>query len=67
MDVGAPEAARLVVVLGGDVVAEADAGGAVEAGVGLLIDAAVAVGVGRDEVAWEAVRLDGFGWAGGCG
>lgn len=67
MDVGAPEAAGLVVVLWGDGVAEADAGAAVEAGVGLLVDEALAVGVGRDEVAGEAVRLDGFGELGGGG
>lgn len=67
MDVGAPEAAGLVVVLGGDGVAEADAGGAVEAGVGLLVDEALAVGVGGDEVAGEAVRFDGLGEVGGGG
>lgn len=67
VDVGAPEAAGLVVVFGGDGVAEADAGAAVEAGVGLLVDEALAVGVGRDEVAGEAVRLDGFGEVGGGG
>lgn len=67
MDVGAPEAAGLVVVLLGDVVAEADAGAAVEAVVGLLVDAALAVGVWRDEVAGKAVRFYRLCGPGDCG
>ena len=61
MDVGPPVAPGLVVVLGGDVVAKADARGAVEALVGLFVDLAGAVGVGGDEVGGEAVGFDGFG------
>lgn len=48
MDIGPPVAPGFVVVLGGDVVAEADAGGGVEAFVGLFVDLARAVGVGGD-------------------
>ena len=58
MHVGTPEALGLGVVGLGDVVAEADAGGAVEALVGLLVDAALAVRVGGDEVLGQSRGLD---------
>lgn len=61
MHIGPPVTPRLVLVLLRDDVAEADARAAVQTLVGLLVDAALAVGVRRDEVGGEAVRLDGLG------
>lgn len=62
--IGPPEAPRLFVMLGRNVVAEADAGVAVEAAVGLLVYPALAVGVWRDQVRGEEVCLDGLGLGG---
>lgn len=67
MDVGAEEARRLDVVLLRDVVAGLDAGDAVETRVGLLVDEAWAVGVGRHDVFWYALRVDRFSEEGGGG
>lgn len=59
--VGPPEAPRLDAVLVAHVVAELDAGAAVEAPVRLLVDLRRAVGVGRDDAGREAVGLEGLG------
>lgn len=66
VDVGPPEAAGLVVVLFRYRVAEADAGAAVQAPVRLLVDPALAVGVGGDQPRGEEVRFDGLCLLGEC-
>ncbi|KAJ3478233.1 hypothetical protein NLG97_g8634 [Lecanicillium saksenae] len=59
MHVGPPGAPRLVAPTGHDV-AVPDARAAVQALVGLLVDAALAVRVRRDQLVRQAVRLDGL-------
>ena len=59
MDIDAPLAPGLDLVLGGDDVAEPDAGEAVQTCVGLLVDLTLAVGVGRDLGLGAAHRWDG--------
>lgn len=52
MDVGSPEASGFRIPFRSDVVAELDAGEAIESAVGLLVDSSFAVGVGRDQARW---------------
>lgn len=60
MDVGAPGAGGDLVVFRGDVVAVADAGGAVEAVVGLFVEEAGAVGVRGYGGGWDLLEGDCF-------
>lgn len=61
LDVRSPEAPGLVLVFRCDLVAESDAGVAIEATIRLLVECPLAVGVGRHHGNGEAVRPHGLG------